>query len=124
MRGKDGAQPRWQGFIGLKLGLHLWSKQDGMRCTMFKSNVENGCCNLLSGEHDPAMAGCVDVAGGFHGGVPARKDLETQLLHQECSVRKELYGDNKFGDKDGLRSSSRNHELCSFNCSATFDCSG
>ena len=33
-----------------------------------------------------------------------------------------IYGDNKFGDKDGLRSSSRNHELCSFNCSATIDC--
>ena len=61
MRGKDGAQPGWQGFIGLKLGLHLWSKQDGVRCTMIKSNVENGCCNLLSGEHDPPMAGCVDV---------------------------------------------------------------
>ena len=40
MRGKDGAQPRWQGFIGLKLGLHLWSKQDGVRCTMIKRNVE------------------------------------------------------------------------------------
>ena len=31
--------------------------------------------NLFSGEHDPSMAGSLDVAGGFHKGVPAGEDL-------------------------------------------------
>ena len=31
--------------------------------------------HLFSGEHDPYMAGSLDVAGGFHEGVPAGEDL-------------------------------------------------
>ena len=64
------------------------------------------------------MAGSLDVAGGFHEGVPAGEDLEAKLFDQDRSVN---YKDNEEFKNLEVQLVDQEGSFCELQASLTID---